>query len=171
MITSKYLSMVILIITTFILSGCTQQEHTEAIGQPEGPSDIKISENTEESSRHAATKERKEPTQNSEMGLFGQQCSGHGDFKLSTFPIDTKNIELIVPMGRVQDSHVTPTDHQYIIPIGTKSGSLVTDNPGKYEIKAPADGYIINIELFKEPIEEQYRNQAYRNNYLVIFEH
>jgi len=105
------------------------------------------------------------------IGLFGQQCQGEGFQKLKTFPIDAQNIELITPMGRVQDSHVTPTDHQYIIPIGTLGGSLVTDNPRKYPIKAPADGYIINIEVFKQPIEEQYRNQPYQDNYLVVFEH
>ncbi|MBI2028013.1 MAG: hypothetical protein HYT07_00245 [Candidatus Levybacteria bacterium] len=104
-------------------------------------------------------------------GLFGQQCEGKGYNKLSTFPLDPEEIELIVPMGRVQDSHVTPTDHQYIIPKETKSGSLVTDNPRKYDIKAPADGYIINIELFKEPVEEAYRKDPYQENYLVVFEH
>src|SRR3990167_5774994 len=105
------------------------------------------------------------------IGLFGQQCQGEGFQKLKTFPIDPQNIELITPMGRVQDSHVTPTDHQYIIPIGTLGGSLVTDNPRKYPIKAPADGYIINIEVFKQPIEEQYRKDPYQENYLVVFEH
>lgn len=105
------------------------------------------------------------------VGLFGQQCKGKGTAKLNTFPLDPQNIELIVPMGRVQDSHVTPTDHQYIIPVGTKGGSLVTDNPKMYHIKAPADGYIINIELFKEPVEEAYRKDPYQENYLVVFEH
>lgn len=104
-------------------------------------------------------------------GLFGQQCEGKGAFKLDTFPLDPENIEFIVPMGRVQDSHVTPTDHQYIIPKNTQGGSLVTSEPEKYQIKAPLDGYIVNIELFKEPVEEAYRKDPYRNNYLVIFEH
>ena len=104
-------------------------------------------------------------------GLFGQQCAGSGDFKLKTFPIDPASIEFIQPMGRVQDSHVTPTNHQYIVPLGSVSGSFITDNPKKYEIKAPADGYIIAIELFKQPVEEQYRNQPYQDNYLVVFEH
>ena len=104
-------------------------------------------------------------------GLFSSQCEGKGAGKLSTFPLDPKDIELIVPMGRVQDSHVTPTDHQYIVPKGTAGGSLVTDAPKMYNIKAPADGYIINIELFKEPVETSYRKDPYQNNYLVIFEH
>lgn len=106
----------------------------------------------------------------SSNGLFGR-CEGKGTSKLNTFPLDPKNIELIIPMGRVQDSHVTPTDHQYIIPKGTKGGSLVTDNPKLYEIKAPRDGYIITIELFKEPVEQAYRKDPYTNNYLVVFEH
>ncbi|HLD25962.1 MAG TPA: hypothetical protein VJC05_02900 [Candidatus Andersenbacteria bacterium] len=104
-------------------------------------------------------------------GLFGQQCEGKKVGKLDTFPIDPDAIELIVPMGRVQDSHVTPTDHQYIIPKGATGTSLVTSNPKMYQIKAPADGYIINIELFKEPVEQAYRGGEYADNYLVIFEH
>lgn len=105
-----------------------------------------------------------------EKGIYGY-CEGSGTKKLTTFPIDTQNIEMVVPMGRVQDSHVTPTDHQYIIPKGTKSGSLVTDNPQKYQIKAPFDGFITNIELFKEPVESAYRKDPYRENYLVVFEY
>ena len=103
-------------------------------------------------------------------GLFGQ-CEGKGTSKLNTFPLDPKDIELIVPMGRVQDSHVTPTDHQYIIPKNTKSRSLLTNNPKQYEIKAPFDGFITNIELFKEPVEKSYRDSPYANNYLVVFEY
>src|SRR3989338_3170948 len=81
------------------------------------------------------------------VGLFGQQCQGTGTIELKTFPLEPKNIELITPMGRVQDSHVTPTDHQYIVPVGTESGSLITSDPKKYQIKSPADGYIVTIEL------------------------
>ena len=104
-------------------------------------------------------------------GLYGQQCEGSGTKPLNTFVLDPKDIELIIPMGRVQDSHVTPTDHQYIIPVGTKDSSLITDNPKMYNIKAPADGYIINIELFREPVEQAYRKNPYQENYLVVFEH
>lgn len=120
---------------------------------------------------HTSPEQKKTVKKVSGVGLFGQLCESSGSFKLDTFPMDASNIELIQPMGRVQDSHVTPTDHQYVVPLGTKSGSLVTDNPKKYEIKSPADGYVIQIELFKEPVEEQYRSQEYRNNYLVLFEH
>lgn len=108
-------------------------------------------------------------TKGGEEGLFGR-CEGKGITKLNSFPLDPKDIELIIPMGRVQDSHVTPTDHQYIIPKGT-SGSIVTDEPEKYQIKAPFDGFITNIELFKEPVEQAYRKDPYRNNYLVVFEY
>src|SRR3989344_3431853 len=104
------------------------------------------------------------------QGLYGK-CEGSGTTKLNTFPLDPKDIKLITPMGRVQDSHVTPTDHQYIIPKGTKGGSIVTDEPKKYEIKAPTDGFIVNVELFKEPVESAYRKEPYANNYLVVFEY
>ncbi len=104
------------------------------------------------------------------QGLYGQ-CDGKGMTKLNTFPLDPKDIELITPMGRVQDSHVTPTDHQYIIPKATKGGSIVTAEPKKYQIKAPTDGFIVNVELFKEPVESAYRKDPYTNNYLVVFEY
>src|SRR3989344_2895327 len=104
------------------------------------------------------------------QGLYGK-CEGSGTTKLNTFPLDPKDIELITPMGRVQDSHVTPTDHQYIIPKGTKSGSIVTNEPKKYPILAPTDGFIVNVELFKEPVESAYRKDPYANNYLVVFEY
>ena len=107
--------------------------------------------------------------QSGSQGLYGK-CEGKGTTKLNTFPLEPKDIELIVPMGRVQDSHVTPTDHQYIIPKEAVR-SIVTDNPGKYQIKAPFNGYIVNVELFKEPVEKAYRNQSYRDNYLVVFEY
>ncbi len=103
-------------------------------------------------------------------GLYGR-CEGSGITKLNTFPLDPQNIELITPMGRVQDSHVTPTDHQYIIPKDTLGGSIITDEPKKYQIKAPTDGFIVNVELFKEPVESAYRKDPYANNYLVVFEY
>lgn len=102
--------------------------------------------------------------------LYGK-CDGQDTTKLNTFPLDPKDIELITPMGRVQDSHVTSTDHQYIIPKGTKGGSIVTGEPEKYQIKAPFDGFIVNVELFKEPVESAYRKDPYANNYLVVFEY
>ena len=120
--------------------------------------DIKNQTGHEESSRQGG------------QGLYGQ-CERSGTTKLKTFPIEPKDIELITPMGRVQDSHVTPTDHQYIIPKGTKSGSIITAEPKKYQIKAPFDGYIVNVELFKEPVESAYRKDPYANNYLVVFEY
>ncbi|MBI2990394.1 MAG: hypothetical protein HYY51_04410 [Candidatus Magasanikbacteria bacterium] len=104
-------------------------------------------------------------------GLFGQPCEGKEVGRLNIFPLAPENIELLVPMGRVQDSHVIPTDHQYVIPKGTKDTSIITDSPRLYEIKAPADGYIINIELFREPVEKAYRGGDYADNYLVLFEH
>lgn len=109
--------------------------------------------------------------QPNKTGLFGEKCEGAGDFELKTFPLDPANIEFIQPMGRVQDSHVTPTNHEYIAASGAVGGSFVTSEPKKYQVRAPADGYIIHVELFKEPIEAQYRDQPYRDNYLVVFEH
>ena len=122
--------------------------------------DLKNQTGHEESSKQAG----------SGNGLYGR-CEGSGTTKLATFPLDPKDIELITPMGRVQDSHVTPTDHQYIIPKETKGGSIITSEPKKYPILAPTDGFIVNVELFKEPVENSYKKDPYANNYLVVFEY
>lgn len=162
----------ILFVLFLLIAACVPPENTLPDTAPalreEGQGVDEKSTGGEDKASEQTSPERS-PRQST--GLLGQQCEGTGSWKLDTFPLDLENIELLVPMGRVQDSHVTPTDHQYIIPKGTKSGSIVTDEPTKYQIKAPADGYIVNVELFKEPVEVKYRDQEYRNNYLVFFEH
>lgn len=169
---------ILCIIFLSLISACAPSESGESRISDTAPAtldeqQVKTVEKTSEYQN--APEQQSSPTNTrppqQSTGLLGQRCEGTGSWKLDTFPIDPENIELLVPMGRVQDSHVTPTDHQYIIPKGTKSGSIVTDEPTKYQIKAPADGYIVNVELFKEPVEVKYRDQEYRNNYLVFFEH
>ncbi|MBI1970282.1 hypothetical protein HYS47_00895 [Candidatus Woesearchaeota archaeon] len=166
----KYLVIAILFLIVFFLVGCSNRfvPPSESFVRPP---ESEQSQGSSAVSDHVPEQQQQNWRKEQRTGLLGQSCEGAGSSKIDTFPLDVENIELITPMGRVQDSHITPTDHQYIIPKGTASGSIVTDEPTKYEIKAPADGYIINVELFRETVEEEYRKDAYQDNYLVFFEH
>jgi len=57
-------------------------------------------------------------------------------------PVSVSNITDIVPMGRLSDSHVTPTDHGYINTDRSEIFELV------YPVYSPADGQIIDIGAF-----------------------
>lgn len=98
------------------------------------------------------------------------QCQGKGSTKLKTSPIDVNNLNYIFPMGKMASAHVTPTDHQYWVPNGVKSRGGLTDEPEKYEIFAPVDGYIVSIEHSTQAITEGSK-QPPQDDYRIIFEH
>lgn len=98
------------------------------------------------------------------------QCQGKGSTKLKASPIDVSNLNFIFPMGKLNGAHVTPVDHQYWIPNGVKSLGGLTDEPEKYEIHAPADGYIVSVEHSTQAITEG-SNQPPEDDYRIIFEH
>ena len=98
------------------------------------------------------------------------QCQGKGSTKVKVAPIDVANLNYIFPMGKMASAHVTPTDHQYWIPNGVKSRSGLTDEPEKYEIFAPADGYIVSVEHSTQAITEG-SGQPTQDDYRMILEH
>lgn len=98
------------------------------------------------------------------------KCEGKGSTKFKNSPIAVDNLSFIFPMGRMASAHVTPTDHQYWIPIGVKSTGGLTDEPEKFEIYAPADGYIVSIEHSTQAITEGSK-QPPQDDYRIIFEH
>ena len=98
------------------------------------------------------------------------KCEGMGSTKFKNSPIAVDNLSFIFPMGRMASAHVTPTDHQYWIPIGVKSTGGLTDEPEKFEIYAPSDGYIVSIEHSTQAITEG-SNLPPQNDYRIIFEH
>lgn len=118
---------------------------------------------------------QKSNSQNSEQDDVARQfsngqCTGKGSTKFKSSPIDVANLSFIFPMGKMASAHVTPVDHQYWIPNGLKSISSLTDEPEKYEIFAPADGYIVSIEHSTQAITEGSK-QPPQDDYRVIFEH
>lgn len=66
--------------------------------------------------------------------------------KFTVSPLRTSDLKLIVPLGRMSDSHVTPTDHQYWSPTSVKFGNDNTKLPAIYDIYSPADGTIVQAE-------------------------
>ena len=76
---------------------------------------------------------------------FGlNNCKQHPSFSVS--PINIENLNHITPLGRMSDSHVTPTDHQYWAPKSVKFGVDYTKLPAIYEIYSLADGIIVQAE-------------------------
>ncbi|MBI2663739.1 hypothetical protein HYX10_00150 [Candidatus Woesearchaeota archaeon] len=78
--------------------------------------------------------------------LSPRGCEGEGSFKLGSAPIALENLEKIRPMGGLSAYHVTPTDHQYWDTVESDGRSEDTTNLGRFEIYAPADGFIVDIE-------------------------
>lgn len=86
----------------------------------------------------------------SQQGSGPRNCLDKKDAKLGVSPLSADDLSFITPLGRMGDSHVTPTDHQYWIP---KNAVFVSDNtklPTIYEIYAPADGVITQLERHTE---------------------
>src|SRR5437773_6768911 len=58
---------------------------------------------------------------------------------LHSFPT-RRSSDLIIPYGWMVNQHVTPIDHEYFAPLNW-------DSPrDSYEVRAPADGYITQIQ-------------------------
>jgi hypothetical protein len=81
---------------------------------------------------------------NSQNQSFGQQfsggqCSGTGSVNYTQPILALNDVGEITPLGRMFDSHVTPTDHQYWQPASR------TTNWAAYPVYSPADGYLVGI--------------------------
>ncbi|MAG91701.1 hypothetical protein CMO83_03430 [Candidatus Woesearchaeota archaeon] len=85
------------------------------------------------------------------QGLLSPRgCEGNGSFLLGASPINIDNLQKIRPMGGMSTSHITPTDHQYWDTIESDGINDETTNLDRFDIIAPADGYIVNIEIGKD---------------------
>ena len=72
--------------------------------------------------------------------LAGSNCSGSGPVTLRVSPMKAEDISSIIPYGWMVNQHVTPIDHQYFAPLNW-------DSPrDSYDVRAPADGHITQIE-------------------------
>lgn len=82
--------------------------------------------------------------QKTSTGTTNTKCSRHPLFAVS--PLSPENLRLITPLGRMSDSHVTPTDHQYWAPTSLKFGQDYTQVKAIYDVYSPADGTIVQAE-------------------------
>ena len=73
----------------------------------------------------------------------GDKCIGNAPVTYSKPIIALSDLGQITPLGRMYDSHVTPTDHQYWQPVD----NTVQGSP--YPVYSPADGYIVSLEQHK----------------------
>lgn len=71
-------------------------------------------------------------------------CQGQStEFTYS--PVELNEIDHIEPQGRMSASHVTPTDHGYIINSRDRNAPKISD------LRSPADGYLLSIGAFPRP--------------------
>ncbi|MDZ4260402.1 MAG: peptidoglycan-binding domain-containing protein [Candidatus Sungbacteria bacterium] len=66
------------------------------------------------------------------------KCEGKGPVVLTSPPIKMADTVYILPMGFMSGSHVTPVDHFYF--------HTSHKNTGRYDVLAPADGYMVSVE-------------------------
>lgn len=86
------------------------------------------------------------PQEEFKRGLLSPRgCEGSGPRMLSSPPMALENTQKILPMGMVSAVHITPTDHQYWHTIGYSGPTDDKSNLDKFEILAPADGYIVEL--------------------------
>jgi len=81
---------------------------------------------------------------------FWGDCEEKDDVRFTFSPIDPVVIKVIKPMGKMHISHPLPTKHMYIIDDkGVGDSNYVT-----YDVVAPADGYIVNIEALPNRVND-----------------
>lgn len=71
---------------------------------------------------------------------YGNNCEDKPRVSFTNSPITTDQLGFIHPMGKVDDGHVTPTDHVYLTPLNPDAA----DN--SYNVVMPADGRVVQID-------------------------
>jgi hypothetical protein len=96
--------------------------------------------------------------------LAGSNCSESGPVTLTVSPMKAEDISSIIPYGWMVNQHVTPIDHQYFTPINW-------DSPrDSYEGRAPADGYITQIQHRTSDYSNFTHGQA-TDEYRIVIEY
>jgi len=96
--------------------------------------------------------------------LTGSNCSGSGPIILSVLPMKAEDISSIIPYGWMVNQHVTPIDHQYFAPLNW-------DSPrDSYDVRAPADGYITQIQHRTSDYSNFSHGQA-TDEYRIVIEY
>jgi hypothetical protein len=102
----------------------------------------------------------------SQPAAFAQQylrdCTDR-DVSFTAAPIPIAQMGYIEPMGKVQDGHVTPTDHVYVSPKSMNAADNTTD------VVMPADGTVIEVGAMPaQYIGDQAQQTAPEDHRLII---
>lgn len=79
------------------------------------------------------------PSPTTREAVAPHPCVGSGTASLVVSPMRPKDIGMIIPMGAMVGSHVTPIDHMYFSP------AVFNSRPDTYGVYADADGVIEGI--------------------------
>jgi hypothetical protein len=88
---------------------------------------------------------------------------GKGPAVFTVSPVDLDAIERVEPLGRMNapSGHVIPTEH---------GGFILKDPSVEYQLRAPADGIIFEIE-YKPGSDDYQLRMAHSNTFVSIFDH
>src|SRR3989344_8862542 len=75
------------------------------------------------------------------------KCEGSGKKLMTTSPMKTKDIQMILPYGTMVGGHVIPTSHQYLEPWDRTLGR------DKYEVRAAMDATLFSISRRAQNVE------------------
>lgn len=85
------------------------------------------------------------------------------DVTFSSAPLPMNQLGFIIPMGQMNDGHVTPTDHVYVAPTNTSAA----DN--SFDVIMPAEGTVVNISAMpSQYIGDRNQQTAAEDHRLVI---
>lgn len=93
------------------------------------------------------------------------QCEGKGTVKFGTLPMKTEDFSAYLPYGLMVGAHVTPIDHGYFSPTDFNSPR------DKYEVRAIADGVIVEIQHRTNFTGDKQPGGKVTDEYRIIFEH
>lgn len=93
------------------------------------------------------------------------RCQGEGMVKFGTLPMKAEDFSVYLPYGLVTDAHVTPIDHGYFSP------TIFRSPRDTYEVRAIADGVIVQIGIREKQVNETANNQAKDPEYRIDIEH
>ncbi|TSC77429.1 MAG: Uncharacterized protein G01um101429_1061 [Parcubacteria group bacterium Gr01-1014_29] len=99
-----------------------------------------------------------------------KDCTGTGSVAFTSPPMRLHEIREIVPMGLLNGSHVTPTDHGYYHSVSVDR--LNPDDPSTYrDILAPADGIIADINIMGGKQNDYRMTLNYTCTFYTIYIH
>jgi len=73
------------------------------------------------------------------LSQYGQDCEDKSNVLFTSAPLPIGQLGHIEPLGKMEDGHVTPTDHLYVSPLNTQAADNTTD------VVMPADGRVVMV--------------------------